>query len=69
MEIEYEITRLATTELEPGDDVVLVYASKPAGCSTIKRLVKTCDKTYAVFANGTWRPTAAYGKTWWKVRR
>ena len=69
MEIEYKITTLAKTELEPGDDVLLVYDSKPSGFSTIKRLVKTCDKTYAVFANYTWRPTATYGKTWWKVRR
>ena len=69
MEIEYEITSLATTELEPGDDVLLVYDSKPSRFSTIKRLVKTCDKTYAVVTNGTWRSINTYGKTWWKVRR
>lgn len=54
MEIEFKITSLATTELEPGDDVSLVYDYKPSGFSTIKRLVKTCDKTYAVFTNDTW---------------
>lgn len=67
MKIEYETIRVTTTELTPGDRVLLVYDYVPSGFSHIKRLVETCDKTYAVFENGTWRSINTYGKTWWKV--
>lgn len=33
----------------------------------VTRVVETKHGVYAVFQDGTWRPTSTYDRTWWKA--